>query len=145
MEPGRKRAISEVLKRGYSDEEVNCIYELARFFLENGDLRRAEVIFQGLIEVAPDYAPGWLGMAYIQVQNKEWDAAIGAARAALRVEPRSAEALLCLAACLLTQGDFHTAGTYIGEVSDLIENGAVENQSIVRFYKAQLTRYQSRA
>ena len=144
MESPRKRAMSEILKRGYSDEEVNCIYELARFFLENGDLRRAETIFQGLTEVAPDYAPGWLGMAYIQIYNKEWDAAIAATRSALRVEPRSAEGLLYLTACLLTQGDFHTAGSHLGEVGDLIENGSVENPAISRFYKAQLARYQSR-
>lgn len=145
METPRKRAVSELLKRSYSDEEVAAVYDLGRFCLENGELRKAEVIFLGLTEVAPDFALAWLGVAYVRVHSKEWDAAIAASRQALRVSPECAEALLVLASCLLSASDFNSAGTYLGEFGDLIESGQVENPVALRFYKAQLARYQTRA
>lgn len=145
MELQRRRAMSEVLKRGYSDDEVRGIYDLGRFFLENGDLKRAEILFLGLAEVSPEFAPAWLGLAYVRVFNKDWDGVIAAARAGLRIEPRSAEALLFLSAALMTQGDLSAAGTHLGEVGDLIQSGAVEDPIVVKFYRAQLARYQSRS
>ena len=145
MDAPRKRSLVEVLKRSYSEEEVAAMYELARFCLENGDLRKAETIFQGLTEVAPDFAPAWLGSAYVHVHAKNWDAAIAASRQALRVDQKCAEALLFLSACLLSAGDFNTAGTYLGEFGDLIEGGLVESPAALRFYKAQLARYQTRS
>lgn len=144
MDLPQRRSPSEVLKRGYSDEEIAHLYELGRFFLENGDLRRAEVLLTGITEVAPEFAPGWLGMAYIQIQSKNIDGAIFSARQALRVEPGMAEAILYLATCLLTTGDLNAAGTYLGEVGEMIDSGAIDDANIVRFYRAQLARFQSR-
>jgi len=140
-----RRSPSEVLKRGYSDEEVAHLYELGRFFLENGDLRRGENVLVGLTEVAPDFAPAWLGVSYLHIQSGDFDAAIYAARQALRVEPNFAEAILFLASCLLTSGDVNTAGTYLGEVGEMIDSGAVEDPNVVRFYRAQLGRYEASA
>jgi tetratricopeptide (TPR) repeat protein len=145
MDTPRKRTASELLRRSYSEEEVAAVYELGRFCLENGDLRKAESIFVGLTEVAPDFAAAWLGVAYVRVHAKEWDAAIAASRQALRVNPGYAEALLFLSACLLSAQDYNSAGTYLGEFGDLIESGQVENPIALRFYKAQLARYQARA
>lgn len=144
MDLPRRRSPSEVLKRGYSDEEIAHLYELGRFFLENGDLRRAEVLLSGITEVAPDFGPGWLGMAYIQLQSKNIDGAVFSARQALRVEPEMVEALLYLATCLLTTGDLNAAGTYLGEVGEMIDSGTVDDANVIRFYKAQLARFQSR-
>ncbi|MFM1846723.1 MAG: Tetratricopeptide repeat [Pseudomonadota bacterium] len=144
MDLPRRRSPSEVLRRGYSDEELGHLYELGRFFLENGDIRRAEVIITGVTEVAPEFAPAWLAMAYIHIHNKNMDGAIFAARQALRVDPHFVEAILYLATCLLTTGDLNSAGTYLGEVGEMIEGGTVEDANVVRFYKAQLARFQSR-
>jgi len=83
---------SEVLKRGYSDHEIAHIYELGRLFLENGDLRKAESVLHGITEIAPEFAPGWLGMAYVHIQSKSNDEAVYAARQALRIEPDFTEA-----------------------------------------------------
>ncbi|NDC37154.1 MAG: hypothetical protein EBZ48_03775 [Proteobacteria bacterium] len=145
MEVTRRRAVSELLKRSYSEDEVAAVYELGRFCLENGDLRRAETIFLGLSEVAPDFAPAWLGVAYVRVHAKEWDSAIAASRQALRIDPECAEALLFLVTCLLSASDFNSAGTYLGEFGDLVESGQVDSPVALRFYKAQLARYQNRA
>jgi len=144
MDLPRKRSPSEILRRGYSDEEIAHLYELGRFFLENGDIRRAEIIITGITEVAPDFAPAWLAMSYIHIQGRNTDGAIFAARQALRVNPGSAEATLFLATCLLTSGDLNSAGTYLGEVGEMIESGSVDDANIVRFYRAQLARFQSR-
>jgi lipopolysaccharide biosynthesis regulator YciM len=144
MESGRRRVPSEVLKRGYSDEEIGHLYELGRLFLEHGDLRRAEVMFIGISEVAADFAPAWLGIAYIHIQNKNFDGAITAAAAALRIMPDSVEAMLFLISCQLTTGDYNSAGTYLGEIGERIESGLLEDPNLIRFYKAQMVRYGSR-
>ena len=139
-----KRSPSEVLKRGYADEEIAHIYELGRLCLENGDIRRAETVLSGVTQIAPEFAPAWLGMAYVHIQNRSLDDAIFAARQALRLDPDFTEALLYLIACLLTTGEHTAAGTYLGEVGEKIESGTVIHPNLVRFYKAQLVRYQNR-
>ncbi|NLF25378.1 MAG: tetratricopeptide repeat protein [Deltaproteobacteria bacterium] len=135
---------SELLKRGYSEDEISHIYELGRLFLENGEVRRAEAIFQGLTEIAPEFPAGWLGLSYVGIQNKNLDDAIFAARQALRLDPEFNEALLYLVCCLLSIGDYTTAGTYLGELGEKIEGGAITHPNMIRFYKAQLMRYQNR-
>lgn len=141
----RKRVPSEILKRGYSDDEVANIYELGRFLLENGDLRRAEAIFAGLVDLLPDFSPAWLGMAYLKAQGQDFEAAVQLLRSCLRISPQSKEAMLMLVACVLCTGDVSTAGTYLGEIGDLIESGELDDPSLIRFYKMQLARYQTRA
>lgn len=136
---------SDVRRRGYSDEELSHIYELARTLLENGNVKRAESIVNGLIEVAPDFAPSWLAHGYIQILNKNYEAASDAARQALKANPESAEAMLLLVACVLTLGDFSSAGTYLGEIGELIESGRIEDPHLVRLYKGQLARYRLRS
>lgn len=143
-EPARKRQASEVLKRGYSDEEIANIYELGRLSLENGNLRRAEAILGGLVEVAPDFACAWLGMSYIHIQNQDYEAALQTTRQALKIDPNFNQATLYLVACLLTTGDYSSAGTYLGELGELIESGGMDDPSMVRFYRTQLARYQNR-
>ena len=134
----------EPTRRGYSDEEIGAIYELSRLLLESGNLRNAEPILIGLTEVAPLFAPAWLGLAYIHIQNNNLESAIYSARQALRNDQSSVEAMLFLISVLLSSGDINTAGSLLGEVQDKIEGGSVPNTDVVRFYKAQLARYQTR-
>ena len=85
-----------------------------------------------------------MGLAYVHVQNKNFEAAISACGGALRADPNCSEAMLYLAACQLATGDFNSAGTYLGEVGERIEGGVIDDPSQIRFYKAQLARYQNR-
>ena len=134
----------EQVRGGYSDEELASIYELARIYLENGNLKAAEAILQGLTQVVPDYAPAQLGLCYIHLFSNNHDAGLSAARSAHASAPDSAEALLFLISCLLTSGDYHAAGSYLGEISERVESGMITNPNVVRFFKAQLARYQAR-
>lgn len=129
---------------GYSSEELNCIYELGRVYLENGNIQGAQTIMTGLCTVAPDFASAWLGLCYINVFQKNHEAALEAARRAEQSAPESVEAQLFLVACLLTTGDFQTAGSLLGEVGDKVDGGMVTNPYLIRFFRAQLARYQAR-
>ncbi|MCB0339917.1 MAG: hypothetical protein KDD53_09945 [Bdellovibrionales bacterium] len=140
----RSRKLSDVLKRGYSDEEVSHVYELGRLYLESGDLAKADSIFQGIVVVAPDFWPAWLGLSYIAVVTERFDQALNSARSALRVMPDSVEAVLFLVSSLISSGDFNTAGSYLGEIAEKIESGGVDNPNVIRFYRAQLARYENR-
>ena len=139
-----ERALPEAHRRGYSDDELAQIYELGRFSLENGDVRRAESIMFGLNEVAPEFAPGWLGSCTIHTQNKNYDGAVHAARQALRADPESPEAMLYLICCLLTVKDFNAAGSFLGEVGERVDTNAINTPNLLRFYRAQLARYQNK-
>jgi tetratricopeptide (TPR) repeat protein len=138
------RRPSENIKRGYSDEEIAHIYQLGRLFLEIGNIRKAEIIMVGLLEVIPEYVPAWLALSFIYTQVKNYDAVSNAAREALRLEPESVEAMLFLAIATLNTNDFNAAGTYLGEVGDLVEKGEVSDARIVRLYKMQLARFEGR-
>ena len=140
----RERRLSEVLKRGYSDTELTQLYELGRSFLENGQIKQAETIMSGLTTVAPEFLPAWLGLVYVLLHKKENDAALSAARHAHRLNPESDEATLYLITCLINTGDYNAAGTLLGEVGDRFTSGATDNQNLLRFYRAQLARYQAR-
>lgn len=143
MESSQRRQ-GEVPRRNYSDDEVRDIYKLGKLFLETGQHKRAEAIMAGLTEVAPDFAPAWLGVAYLRSASGNYDGALSAANHALRIDPKSTEAMLYLVAISLTSGDVATAGTYLGEVGEMVEQGKVKNQNVTRFFKMQLARYQLR-
>ncbi len=140
----RRRSPSEVLKRGYSDEEIAHLYEFGRLALENGDVRRAETVLAGITQIAPEYSPAWLGMCCVQIINRDYEEALHSAKQALRLAPESVEAMLFLISCLITQHDYNSAGTYLGEVGERIEAGGVDHPNLVRFYRTQLARYQNR-
>ena len=140
----RPRTASEIIKRGYTDEEIAHLFELGRLLLESGELRKAEAIFLGLIEVAQDFIPALLGLAYIYIHARDYDAAINTLRSALKVDPQSPEALLYYVTCLISTGDYSTAGSQLGELSEMIDLGEIDNPSIIRFYKVQLARYTQR-
>jgi Flp pilus assembly protein TadD len=139
-----QRRTAETPRRKYSDDEVLDFYKLGKLWLETGQHKRAESIMSGLNEVAPDFAPAWLGTAFLRSIAGNYDGAIIAITTALRIEPESAEAMLYLVAVSITVGDVSTAGTYLGEVGEAIEQGKVANQNVIRFYKMQLARYEAR-
>jgi len=140
--PSRKNA--ELPGRKYSRDEVVDIYELGKFWLESGQYKRAEAVMTGLNEVAPDFAPAWLGTAFLRSVASDYDGVVVAAKAALRLEQDSVEAMLFLAMAALALKDINTAGTYLGEVGDRLEQGGVSNPNVARLYKMQLARYQNR-
>ena len=144
MSEAGERRPAEPARRGYADEELLHLYALGRFWLENGDWRGAAAVFEGLNEVNPDFGPAWLGSCYVQLMNRDAEAAVRSAAQALKAEAGDAVSMLFLVAALLGAGKFSEAGTYLGEVGDLIDSGQVDNPRAVRFYKAQLARYQNR-
>jgi Flp pilus assembly protein TadD len=131
-------------KRGYSNDELQGIYELGKMFLETGQIKRAELVMTGLTEVAPSFVNGWLAKAALLTMSENLEGAILAARTALKLDSRSIEAMLILAACLFTQGDVNSAGTYLGEVGESLGERPQSNPALARFYRMQLARYQAR-
>lgn len=140
--PAKKPA--ELPRRSYSAGELADMYELGKMWLESGQLKRAEAIMTGLNEVAPDFAPGWLGTAFLRSVASDYEGVAAAAKRALKASPDCVEAMLFLAVAALALKDVTMAGTYLGEVGDRIEQGAVSNPNVSRLYKMQLARYQNR-
>ena len=140
--PLRKQG--EGLRRNYSESEVVDIYRLGKLWLETGQLKRAETVMSGLNEVAPEFSPAWLATSFLRSLNGNYDGALQAANQALKAEPSSAEAMLYIVTITLTLGDAATAGTYLGEVGEMVEQGRIATQHVARLYKMQLARYQAR-
>jgi len=140
---------SDVVRQGaqrssYSADELVDIYALGKMWLETGQVRKAEVIMQGLTSVAPDFLPGWLGMSVVQSTLGNIEAALAAAQRALKLDAQSAPAMMCVVVASLTMNDMSTAGTLLGEVGELIEAQRVTDPNVTRLYKMQLARYQSK-
>ncbi len=131
-------------RQSYSRDEVGDIYELAKVWLESGQHKKAEALLSGLNEAAPDFAPAWLGTAFLCATDLDYEGIIGAASTALRLEPNSVEAMLFLVVAALGLKDWNLAGTYLGEIGDRVEQGSVVTPFASRFYKMQLARYQNR-
>lgn len=128
--------------RSYSDDEIDQIFALARFHIENGNLKLAEPILRGLCDIRPDYAPGWLGACYLALISEQFESCATFARNALKCAPGSIEAQLFLISALLSLGDMSGAGTLLGEINDMFESGQILNPHFANFFKAQLGRYQ---
>jgi hypothetical protein len=138
------RTSNQLPRRTYSEEEILDIFALGRMWLETGQHRRAEAIMLGLNEVAPEFCPAWLGTAFLRGCVGDYEGALRAAKNALRSDSESVEAMLYIATLALTMGDSSTAGTYLGEVGDRIEQGRTPSPHIPRFFRMQLARYQSK-
>ncbi|MEY4701401.1 MAG: hypothetical protein RL326_1588 [Pseudomonadota bacterium] len=131
-------------RSSYSADEIVDIYALGKMWLETGQVRKAEVIMQGLNCVAPDFLPGWLGMSVVQSTLGNIEAALAAAQRALKIDPQSTQAMLCVVVASLNVNDMSTAGTLLGEVGELIDAQRVTDPNVTRLYKMQLARYQSK-
>ena len=142
--------------KNYSDDELNSIYALGRFFLQTGQLRNSEQIFRGLLSVSPIFIRAYLGLIYVLVlqnQESECDVLIDHAKNLLlssnsitenKVEQQMlGQVLLFESIVKLTLGDLVQAGTSLGEVNDLVERGVIDDPSILKLFKSQLARYHS--
>ena len=131
----------ETSKRGYSDSEIQALFEIGRLHLVAGDLGAAEAIFRGLADLSTEYLPAWLGIAYVKYLEGDFEAGLHAARQAMRVDPNSISGLLMLINGLLCTEDINSAGAFLGEAREQLEVSVppVEHR---RLYKMLLARYQ---
>lgn len=127
----------------YSDRGTSNIYALARFFIENGNLKGAEQILKGLTEVAPNYGPGWLALAYVNTMENNLEHALDCADQAIKCNPELKQAILFQATCYLSLRDLSSAGTLLGEYGDLIDNGQISEPNHIRFFRTQIARFQA--
>ncbi len=141
------RRPSELLKRGYSSDELSDIAAFGRHLLSTGENSPAEAIARGLVTVAPDFIPGWLLLSVVRSISGDVGEGVHAAKQALQIDPESVEGLLLFISGLINEKDFAAAGAYLGEVGDLVArfSGKISISSeAMRFYKVQLARYQNR-
>ncbi len=114
--------------------------------MENAQRPQAEAIFQGLLEVVPEYVPALVATAYLQLCRQDVEGASTVLQQALRLDPTSPATMLMLVACLLTLNDRNTAGSLLGEAGELLESGAAATEpnvaDIQRFYRLQLARFE---
>ncbi|MFN4894487.1 MAG: hypothetical protein ACK5GN_12780 [Pseudomonadota bacterium] len=132
---------ADTARTSYSKEEQLDIYALAKMCLETGHSRRAEVILKGLTTVVPEFVPGWLALSVAHSGLGNIEGAHEAARQALKLQSDSPAAMIILVTTALTLGDKGTAGTYLGELKDMIEQGTVNDPNIIRLFKMQMARY----
>lgn len=137
----KEHGAADSARTSYSKEEQLDIYALAKMCLETGHTRRAEVILKGLTTVVPDFLPGWLALSVAHSGLGNIEDAHHAARRALKLQEGSAPAMILLVTTALALGDQSTAGTYLGELQELIDQGRVSDPNIVRLFKMQMVRY----
>lgn len=125
----------------YSKDELSDIYALSKMWLESGQLKKAGALARGLTSVAPDFVPGWLVMSVVESSMGNVEAALNAARKALKLQPDCAQAMMLIVTTSLTLGDISTAGTYLGEVGDLVEQEKIADPNLLRLFKMQMARY----
>jgi Flp pilus assembly protein TadD len=138
------RSPSEIIKRGYTDDELSSIFALGRLFLECGNFTKAYSVLRGVAEVAPDYLPAWLGLGYICIMNGDYEQALAMTSQVLRREPSDPQAMLMTVICSLSTGDLNNAGTYLGELKDGIDGDSITEPTLIRLYSSQMVRFQSR-
>lgn len=127
---------------GYSEDQIFALYELARISIEAGELKRAEVIASGLSEIAPDFAPAFLVLAYCQVWSKDYEAASDTSEKAFKIAPEDLSVLFFVAATKLLVNDSHRAGTILGEIGEKLDGR--RDHETERLYKLLLARFQMR-
>jgi len=130
--------------RVYSEQEVQLLYELGRLFLENGELRKAELVFKGLVSVDATFTAAWLGLAYLYHYSSQIDEGIAAAKKVVQLDPGSVEGSLFLVIFLYSSGEISAAGAILGEIREKVESGLVKDPNILRIYRSQLERFSSR-
>jgi len=117
------------------------MYALAKMFLETGQIKRAEVIARGLTAVAPEFVPGWLAWSVVSATQGNIEVAFEAARKALKYQPDSSAAMMLIVTTAMTLGDLGTAGTYLGEIKEMIDQGSISDPNVLRLYRMQMARY----
>jgi tetratricopeptide (TPR) repeat protein len=69
--------------------------------LQSGDAREAERVFAGLVRKSPDFYPGRTGLAYTELAQRDYDAALAAFDQALAQSPQYLPALVGRAEALV--------------------------------------------
>jgi cytochrome c-type biogenesis protein CcmH/NrfG len=69
------------------------------------------------------------------------EAALEAGRKALKYQPDSTAAMMLIVTAAMTLGDLGTAGTYLGEIKEMIDQGNISDPNVLRLYKMQMARY----
>lgn len=133
---------SEVIRKGYSDEEIRHIYALGKLFLENGQVHKSERIMIGLTYISPNFVPAWISLCYIYYISRQFTKALESIRQAHALEPSNPNVLVLLVLSLLEEQYIREAGTFLGELRELIELGEVESPLIERLYSSQVMRFE---
>lgn len=134
--------LPELPARGYSDDELESLYSLGQHFLEIGRFYSAKNIFSGLVAIAPDFLKGWQGLAVTGLLSGSVNEAAGAARQLIRAEPSSLLGQLLLIDAQLSQKDFNSAGTALGEISEQIERNPSVSPNLIKIFRALLVRFE---
>lgn len=142
----RKRKPSEILKRGYSNKEVEDIYSLGKLFIVNASFEKAIKIYRGLSLLAPDFIPAHLALAYCLLAESEGQHSVLkkaslVTKQALRIDPRNQSALILHVAILLSLNDYKSAGSYLGELDEQSQKLEDNSSELYRIYKSQLARF----
>ena len=136
---------STILKKGYSIEEVEGFYALGKLYLETGNIHQASSIFDGLVETFPDFFPALLAQSVTSLIDSDYTEAIQSAQRVLDAEPQLIEGLLLLVIGMLRTENYNSAGTYLGEVRELLESGSIKEENLIRLYKMLLAQYKFRS
>jgi Tfp pilus assembly protein PilF len=135
-------SILDTKYHNYSEEELDLLYSLGIFYLEAGHYRSAEMIFQGLTTVAPSFADGWLASAATFFMLGNFDQAKRHAHQAMRLNPHTHQVQLLYVTILLSQNELSEAGTLLGEIKEQIDTRMIQNPDQIRYFKAQLSRFE---
>lgn len=134
--------VADRIKRGtYSKDQIRDIYGLVKMFLESGHYRRADVVVKGLISIAPEFCFAWLASSVVAIALGDLEKARDHARKALKIQEDLAEAMIVLVVTSMSLSDYATAGTYLGELRDRIEDGLVSEPNMLRLFRMQMVRY----
>jgi tetratricopeptide (TPR) repeat protein len=68
--------------------------EYGQFEIQTGNFTGAETFFQDMTRQAPDYVPGWLGLAEVALDEKKLNDSSAALDKVLAVDPNNADALV---------------------------------------------------
>ncbi len=101
-------------------EYMKALYSLNAMGV--GSVEDARNHFQRAITLAPDFAPAHLGLAFIQAENDETDAAEEQVRRALELDPSSGVAHTLLARIAMSKWDWNTARAEVDRARALQPN-----------------------
>ena len=126
----------------YSSDQLSLVYNLGVFYLENHDFTAARNILNGLSILSPENAQVWHSLSLANLALEDLPGAYSTSRQALRLDPSDPHILLTVSSILMSQGDFTTAGSYLGEFSELVEQGKIREKRLIDFYKILLARFE---